>query len=133
MSARIACPHCGVKLALPADAAGQTARCPECRKLMALPEAPPPVAPLLARAEDIPSKRRRDDYDEEDRPRKKRPQFRCPFCGSEEVPVVERKISTAGWIVFVVLLLCCFPLCLIALFITEDQRRCYDCGMRIGA
>ena len=36
--------------------------------------------------------------------------------------------------VFVVLLLTvvCIPLCLIALFITEDYRVCAECGIKLG-
>lgn len=81
----------------------------------------------------MPRRRDDDDYEDDEPRRRRRAEFRCPYCGSNEVPVVENKISQTGWIVFVVLLLCCFPLCLIALFVTEERRRCYDCGMRIGA
>ena len=31
--------------------------------------------------------------------------YRCPNCGTSALPVIERRISTAGWIVFSLLLL----------------------------
>jgi hypothetical protein len=58
--------------------------------------------------------------------------FRCPYCGESGPPVVKKKISTAGWVIFVVLLLACFPLCLLALLFTEDVRQCGACGINIG-
>jgi hypothetical protein len=45
---------------------------------------------------------------------------------------VRRRISTAGWVVFVALLLFCFPLSIIGLFIKEDYRVCSSCGIKLG-
>lgn len=60
------------------------------------------------------------------------PQFRCPFCGSTLQPVSRSKVSNAGWILFVVLLLfLCLPLCWIGLLIREENRYCSQCGMRL--
>lgn len=80
------------------------------------------------------------DYDDDEEPAPRRRQsrrlargiFQCPFCGSLEVPVTKTKVSTAGWVMMVVLLFFCFPLFWIGLFITESYRECYDCGTRIG-
>ena len=58
--------------------------------------------------------------------------FRCPFCQSNELPDVKRRISTAGWVTFVLLLIFCFPLCIIGLFIKEDYRVCSCCGIKLG-
>jgi hypothetical protein len=58
--------------------------------------------------------------------------FRCPFCHSNVPPEVKSKISTAGWVIFVVLLIACFPLCIIGLFIKEDYRVCRSCGIKLG-
>jgi GYF domain 2/LITAF-like zinc ribbon domain len=58
--------------------------------------------------------------------------FRCPFCQSTQPPLTRSKISTAGWVMFVVLLIACFPLCIIALFIKEDYRVCSSCGTKLG-
>jgi hypothetical protein len=54
--------------------------------------------------------------------------FECPYCGTRELPLARQKIATAGWIVFVVLLIFFFSLCFLGLFITEDYQCCYDCG-----
>jgi hypothetical protein len=40
-------------------------------------------------------------------------QFECPFCHTHRPPLVMKKISTAGWIVFVLMLILCFPLCFV--------------------
>lgn len=56
----------------------------------------------------------------------------CPRCSAQLVPRYERKISTAGWIVFAVLLVVFFPLFWIGLLIKEDVRVCQVCNLRIG-
>jgi hypothetical protein len=58
--------------------------------------------------------------------------FKCPYCQSPAPPVQKQKISTAGWILFVVLLLLCFPLCWIGLLMKEDYRSCSFCGLGLG-
>jgi hypothetical protein len=58
--------------------------------------------------------------------------FCCPFCQTHRPPEVNSKISAAGWVIFVVLLICCFPACFIGLFIKEDYRVCSQCGIRLG-
>lgn len=58
--------------------------------------------------------------------------FRCPHCGSPEPAVRQRKVSTAGWVVFSLLLVFCFPLCFLGLLITEESLQCGMCGTRLG-
>jgi lipopolysaccharide-induced tumor necrosis factor-alpha factor len=58
--------------------------------------------------------------------------FHCPSCGSEEYPITESQIATAGWIVFAVMLVFCWPLFWIGLLIKEDFRRCARCGAKVG-
>jgi len=58
--------------------------------------------------------------------------FKCPYCQSQSPPIQKQKISTAGWILFVVLLLACFPLCWIGLLMKEDYRACSFCGLNLG-
>ncbi len=53
--------------------------------------------------------------------------YRCPHCQSTAPPVVAKRIGTAGWIVFFTLLIACFPLCFIGLFIKEEYRMCSWC------
>lgn len=58
--------------------------------------------------------------------------YHCPRCASQLFPMYERKISTAGWIVFAVLLVTFFPLFWIGLLIKEDVRICPVCKLRIA-
>lgn len=125
--------------------AGQTARCPHCQGLLTLPASPINVEPVILtplppgpdayrsdRDDDLarPSRRsRRREYDEDDRGRGG---FRCPFCKTSSPPYVRSKISTAGWVLFVVLLLGCFPVCWVGLLITENYRVCDECGITLG-
>jgi len=58
--------------------------------------------------------------------------YRCPHCMSQFLPRVEKRISTAGWITFAVLLVFFFPLFWIGLLIKEDVRICPTCTRRVG-
>lgn len=55
------------------------------------------------------------------------PHFRCPYCGTDAPPVVGRRISTAGWIVFAVMIVACLPLFFIGLLMKEEYRQCGYC------
>jgi hypothetical protein len=57
--------------------------------------------------------------------------FRCPHCMSQFPPRIERRISTAGWITFAVLLVLFFPLFWIGLLIKEDVRVCQSCNTKV--
>jgi hypothetical protein len=56
--------------------------------------------------------------------------FHCPRCASNLYPRITRQISTAGWIVFAVLLLFFFPLFWIGFFIKEDVKICPVCNYK---
>ena len=58
--------------------------------------------------------------------------YRCPHCGTQNFPFSSRKISTAGWIVFAVLLVTFFPHFWIGFLIKEDVKICPICNVRIG-
>jgi ribosomal protein L37E len=58
--------------------------------------------------------------------------FRCPMCMSNYMPRVERRISTAGWITFAVLLVFFFPLFWIGLLIKEDVAVCQSCNTKLN-
>jgi len=58
--------------------------------------------------------------------------FQCPYCKTRALPRIRSDISQTGWIVFIVLILSCFPLCWVALFIKEEYRVCSACGIRLG-
>ena len=58
--------------------------------------------------------------------------FRCQMCLSQFPPRVERRISTAGWITFAVLLVVFFPLFWIGLLIKEDVQICQSCNSKVN-
>ena len=53
--------------------------------------------------------------------------FRCPYCQTTAPPLVARRISTAGWVVFGTMIIVCFPLFFIGLLIKEEYRQCSWC------
>lgn len=60
------------------------------------------------------------------------PDFQCPYCKSTADPTHKGQISTKGWIVFFALLILCFPVCFIGLFMREDTVTCAKCRMRLS-
>ena len=64
--------------------------------------------------------------------RSRRRGFECPYCGCDSSPARRSQISTAGWMVFVMMILFCLPLFWVGLLITEEYRVCRDCGARLG-
>jgi hypothetical protein len=58
--------------------------------------------------------------------------YRCPFCGTTQQPLVEKKISTEGWIVFAALLVFCIPLFWIGLLMKKEHRVCSMCRADLG-
>jgi len=61
--------------------------------------------------------------------------LKCPFCDHVGMPIVEKKMSETGWVIFVLLVIFCLPLCWIP-FVTEgtkeEIRKCANCGSRLG-
>jgi DNA-directed RNA polymerase subunit RPC12/RpoP len=70
--------------------------------------------------------------DERRRPRRERRGFECPYCGCDSPPARRSEVSATGWVILVVMLLFCFPLFFIGLFIKDEYRVCRDCGTRLG-
>lgn len=63
------------------------------------------------------------------------PRYNCPFCEYQGPPIVSKKISSSGWILFAVLLLVCVPLCWLPFVLDgckEEVRKCSGCGARLG-
>ena len=58
--------------------------------------------------------------------------YRCPRCASQLTPKIEKRISSAGWIVFTVLLITFFPLFWVGFLIKEDVRVCPVCNLKVG-
>lgn len=60
------------------------------------------------------------------------PGFRCVYCRSRRLPISVSHPSGSGWVVFFILLLTCFPFCVIGLCIRDHYKKCADCGIRLG-
>lgn len=58
--------------------------------------------------------------------------YHCPRCSSQMMPRVVKRISTAGWITFAVLMVMFFPLFWIGLLIKEDVRICPVCSYNLN-
>jgi RNA polymerase subunit RPABC4/transcription elongation factor Spt4 len=58
--------------------------------------------------------------------------YRCPNCGSNYLPISERRISTAGWITFAVLLVTTGVFFWIGLLIREDVSVCPVCKRKVN-
>jgi hypothetical protein len=61
-----------------------------------------------------------------------RPRWRCPFCGGTSGYVERSRMSGAGAIVMVLLLIFCCPLFWLGFFVTEQHDHCLDCDARLG-
>jgi len=144
MPIAVSCPSCGVHMHAPDDTAGKKVRCPKCQQVVGVPTAP--VAELIAEAPPpLPRRERDDDYDQLPRRRRRRDHgddeyeedrsdgWRCPFCRERSRMVQGSRISSAGWVTFVVLLIFCFPLFWIGLLIKEPYNSCASCGAKLGA
>lgn len=59
-------------------------------------------------------------------------QYRCPYCGTNYLPVIDRRISTAGWITFSLLLVFTLVFFWIGLLMKEDVAICPICRRRVG-
>jgi len=58
--------------------------------------------------------------------------YRCPRCGTHYLPVIERKVSTTGWIIFALLLIFTFIFFWIGFFFKEDVSYCPVCRYRLN-
>jgi hypothetical protein len=58
--------------------------------------------------------------------------IRCPVCQTYALVAIKRKVSTGGWVVFVILLVFTIILCWVGLLIQEEYRVCSNCGVRLG-
>ena len=56
--------------------------------------------------------------------------YRCPRCGTQNLPYITRQISTAGWITFAVLLVTTFIFFWIGLLLKEDVKVCPVCNYK---
>ncbi len=58
--------------------------------------------------------------------------YRCPRCGATYLPVVEKKVSSEGWVTFILLLFMCLPRCWIGLLMKQELRVCPVCHANLG-
>lgn len=58
--------------------------------------------------------------------------YRCPRCSATYLPIVEKKISSEGMLIFILLLFFCFPLCWIGLLMKQESRVCPVCHANLG-
>ena len=58
--------------------------------------------------------------------------YRCPSCGTNYLPVIERRISSAGWITFALLLVFTFIFFWVGLLMKEDVAICPVCKRRVN-
>ncbi len=60
-------------------------------------------------------------------------QFHCPYCSSSLPPLRRTKVSSAGWILFWVLLFfTCALFCWVGLLVREEYTVCASCGIKLG-
>ncbi|MFB6340237.1 LITAF-like zinc ribbon domain-containing protein [Saccharicrinis sp. FJH62] len=63
-------------------------------------------------------------------------EIKCPYCNYEGAPIIEERIKVEGWVLFVVLLIFCIPLCWIPFVSSsfkEQVVRCPNCGFNLGS
>ena len=58
--------------------------------------------------------------------------YHCPRCGTSYLPIMERRVSTAGWIVFSALLVFTLIFFCIGLLMKEDVAVCPVCKARLN-
>ena len=58
--------------------------------------------------------------------------YRCPSCGTTVLPVIERRISTAGWVVFAALLVFTFIFFWVGLLMKENVSVCPVCRAKLS-
>ena len=58
--------------------------------------------------------------------------YRCPNCGTHYLPIIERRVSSAGWITFALLLVFTVIFFWIGLCMREDVSICPVCKYRLN-
>jgi predicted RNA-binding Zn-ribbon protein involved in translation (DUF1610 family) len=130
---RFACPHCGGVCTVSEESTGKKVRCPGCDRAFLADDDEPAEEDRRPRRDRASLADDDDEPAEEDlEPRRDGVGFRCPFCGTDEWPDVDSKVSTGGWVLFVGLLIFCFPLCFLGLLVKEEYRACSSCGVKLG-
>jgi transcription elongation factor Elf1 len=124
---KVKCPGCGGVLNVKDEMAGKRGKCPKCGQVIEIPVAEAAAEPVALVGEDAPQP--------EAVPAGVGGGFKCPFCGHQGPPTVKKKINAAGWVLFVVLLLFCIPLCWLPFVLgafKDEERKCVSCGTKLG-
>ena len=58
--------------------------------------------------------------------------YRCPTCGTNYLPLIERRVSPAGWITFSLLLVFTLIFFWVGLLMKEDVAICPVCKRRVN-
>lgn len=140
-SAMIQCQHCGM------ENADQTQFCRFCGNRL-LSSGPMPQAHPQADYNYAPPRPyawKTDEYQTQSEPRVRQnpypgaqplvnnasvymaSSYRCPNCGTTVLPITERRISTAGWITFALLLVFTFIFFWVGLLMKQDVSVCPVC------
>jgi len=141
MTPDVACPFCNQRMNNQPGLAGQVVQCPYCQgqfQMPDLPQPPPqrvqimaPPAPVIQVVQAPPSVQ----YVQAPMaPLAMAPAaFTCPLCRSAGPFIPKQRVSTAGWVVMVVLLLTAvlFPFFWIGLLIKENYHVCGRCGYKL--
>ena len=59
----------------------------------------------------------------------------CPYCHYDGMHHISKKVSLTGWVLFLLLLLFCFPLFWLPFVLSgckDETRKCGSCGARLG-
>jgi lipopolysaccharide-induced tumor necrosis factor-alpha factor len=59
----------------------------------------------------------------------------CPYCRHQGPRLIQKQLSQSGWILFVVLLLLCLPLCWLPFVIDgckDKIAKCAACGLKVA-
>jgi len=59
--------------------------------------------------------------------------YRCPFCGTSVKPIIQSKVSTAGWVIFFLLIffIITIEICWLGLFIRQNVVTCPMCSRNL--
>ena len=57
---------------------------------------------------------------------------RCPRCGTPSLPEVRKKISSDGWLVFIILLFLCTPFFWVGLLMKKTYSVCPVCQAELS-
>jgi hypothetical protein len=60
------------------------------------------------------------------------PVLHCPYCHAHAPVLIQQRISTAGWVLFAVLLFITLIFCWVGLLIKENYYVCSRCGMKLS-